>query len=122
MRFLNESCRRVERTESGHVWLRTIYTQSIPLPCDEARVCKAADVQAQTETWLVEESVTESWREIRLPEDLCRAAEQKYGSQFPRLEEFLGVVLQNLVNDEAAQMDEAEARIVEERLRDLGYI
>ena len=70
----------------------------------------------------VEESVTESWREIRLPEDLCRAAEQKYRSQFPGLEELLGFVLQSLVSEEAAQMDEAEARIVEERLRDLGYI
>jgi hypothetical protein len=38
------------------------------------------------------------------------------------LEQFLTFVLQELLRDDAAQMDQAEQRIIEERLKDLGYI
>jgi hypothetical protein len=61
-------------------------------------------------------------RDVRLPSELCRAAEQKFGERFGSLEQFLTFVLQELVRDEATAMDEAEARIIEERLKDLGYI
>jgi hypothetical protein len=66
--------------------------------------------------------VSESWREVRLPADLCRTAEEKFEKQFSSLEELISFVLRGLINDKAAQMDQAEARIIEERLRDLGYI
>jgi len=61
-------------------------------------------------------------REIRLPADLCAAAEKKFGRQFGHLEELLTFVLRDLLRDEASQMDAAEQRLVEERLRELGYL
>ena len=61
-------------------------------------------------------------REIRLPSQLCQAAEQKFGARFGTIESLLTFVLQELVRDDAAQMDQAELRVVEKRLRDLGYI
>jgi hypothetical protein len=66
--------------------------------------------------------MTESWREVRLPADLCGAAEQKYEKHFASLEDLVTFVLRALVNDEAAEMDRVEARIIEERLRSLGYL
>jgi hypothetical protein len=66
--------------------------------------------------------VTESLREVRLPADLCRAVEEKYGEHFASLEDLIGFILRTLASDKAAQMDQAESRIIQERLRDLGYI
>lgn len=66
--------------------------------------------------------MSENTRAVRLPEELCRAAEQRYGAQFESLEGLLEHLLQNLVGDAAAQMDESEQRIIEERLKNLGYI
>jgi hypothetical protein len=64
----------------------------------------------------------DNMREVRLPSELCQAAEQRYGARFGSLEQFLALVLQELLRDDAAQMDQAEQRIIEERLKDLGYI
>lgn len=66
--------------------------------------------------------MTASMREIRLPDELCRAAEEKFGQQFGSLEELVACVLRELLRDDASQADQAETRIIEERLRDLGYI
>ena len=64
----------------------------------------------------------ESLREIGLRSDLCDAAEEKYRDHFENLEELLTFVLRSLVNEEATEMDRAEARMIEERLRELGYL
>ena len=61
-------------------------------------------------------------REVRLPADLCAAIENKFGQQFGSVDEFLEFVLRELLRDEASQLDEQEQRIVEERLRELGYL
>ncbi|HEV7219318.1 MAG: hypothetical protein ACHP8A_14730 [Terriglobales bacterium] len=61
-------------------------------------------------------------RNLSLPFDLCKAAEEKYGNRFATLEQFLTHVLEHLVRDDAAKMDLEEQRIIEERLKDLGYI
>ena len=61
-------------------------------------------------------------REVRLPADLCAAAEKKFVQRFGSLEELLTFVLRDLLRDEALQLDHAEQRIIEERLRELGYI
>ena len=61
-------------------------------------------------------------REIRLPADLCAAAEEKFGRQFGNIEELLTFVLRDLLREEVSQMDAAEQRLVEERLRELGYL
>lgn len=61
-------------------------------------------------------------RDVRLPADLCAAAEKKFAHVFPSLEELLVCVLRDLSRDESAQFDRAEQRLVEERLRELGYL
>jgi len=61
-------------------------------------------------------------REIRLPEDLCAAAEKKFVQKFGSVEELLTFILRDLSRDEALQLDQAEQRMIEERLRELGYL
>jgi hypothetical protein len=63
-----------------------------------------------------------SMRDLQLPSGLCEAAERRFGKRFGKLEDFLAYVLQRLVSDDAQQMDQDEQRIIEERLKDLGYI
>jgi len=64
----------------------------------------------------------DSTREVRLPSRLCETAEQRFGTRFGTLENFLTHVLEQLVRDDASQMDQEEQRIIEERLKDLGYV
>jgi hypothetical protein len=61
-------------------------------------------------------------RTVHLPSALCDSVEKKYGARFGTLEEFLGYALRELVREDVARMDEEENRIVQERLRDLGYV
>jgi len=61
-------------------------------------------------------------RTVQLPAELCAAAEKRYGSVFGSLEELLVCILRDLANDDALKADEAERQLVEERLRDLGYL
>ena len=61
-------------------------------------------------------------RKIMLPEQLCRAAEQKYSPRFGTLEELLTATLNELLRDDALRMDEQEQQIIEERLKALGYV
>lgn len=61
-------------------------------------------------------------REVSLPAELCEAVERRFGEQFANIEEFLGFVLGELVRDDARRMDESDQRLIEARLRDLGYI
>ena len=59
---------------------------------------------------------------VQLPADLCAAAEKKFARKFSSVEELLASVLQDLTREEASQFDEAEQRLVEQRLRELGYL
>lgn len=61
-------------------------------------------------------------REIRLREDLCAAAEKKFEGRFGNVEELLTFLLREITQDAAVRMDEAEQRMIEERLKNLGYI
>lgn len=61
-------------------------------------------------------------REVQLPEDLCASAEKKFGHAFGSLEDLLTSILRDLSRDEAALADQAEQQLVEERLRELGYL
>jgi len=61
-------------------------------------------------------------RSVALPEELCSAAEQKFAHRFGGLEELLTAALEELVRDDALKMDEKEEKIIEERLKGLGYI
>ena len=59
---------------------------------------------------------------MRLPAELCAAIEKKFAGKFGSLEELLTFVLRDLSRDDAAQLDQNEQKLVEERLRDLGYL
>ena len=61
-------------------------------------------------------------REVRLPADLCDAAEKKFGASFPKVEDLLVFLLQDLLHDDSASFDQAEMQLIEQRLRDLGYM
>jgi hypothetical protein len=60
--------------------------------------------------------------EIRLPADLCAAAEEKFGGTFRSVEELVIFLLRELISRNSADMDRADQAVVEERLRALGYI
>jgi hypothetical protein len=61
-------------------------------------------------------------RVLELPADLCAQAERKFGQQFKNVSDLLIFVLNELLCERALQLDVREANIVEERLRELGYI
>jgi hypothetical protein len=57
-----------------------------------------------------------------LPEELCAAAERRFLPRFENLETLLEFVLRELIQDDADSLDQVEQAILEQRLRDLGYI
>jgi AAA+ superfamily predicted ATPase len=61
-------------------------------------------------------------RSVQLSDDLCVAAERRYQNVFGNIEQLLEAVLTELVRDEAAKLDEAEQQLVQQRLRELGYL
>ncbi len=61
-------------------------------------------------------------RSLRLPADLCADVEKKFGRQFSSLEELLTFSLRELLRDDASTADLQEERLVEQRLRELGYL
>jgi hypothetical protein len=62
------------------------------------------------------------YRTVNLPEDLCAAAEKRLASRFGSLETLMTFLLQEIVNNDAGKFDEAEEQMIEQRLKDLGYI
>ena len=62
------------------------------------------------------------FREVKLPAELCAAAEREFASTFASLEELLTFVLRDLLRQDAAHLDKAEQELVEQRLRELGYL
>jgi hypothetical protein len=62
------------------------------------------------------------FREVKLPAELCLAAERKFAAKFGCIEELLTFLLREVTEDAAVRLDEAEQRIIEERLKGLGYI
>jgi len=61
-------------------------------------------------------------RTVNLPADLCERAEKKFGGSFGSVEQMLEFVLTDLLRDDAAQADRQEQSVLEQRLRDLGYL
>jgi hypothetical protein len=61
-------------------------------------------------------------RTVTLPAELCLRAEKKFAQRFSTLEQLLEYALRELVRDDAAQTDEREQRMIEQRLKDLGYL
>jgi len=61
-------------------------------------------------------------RSVSLPEELCRSAEEKFSQRFGSVDALLIAILEQLVRDDASNMDEREMEIIEQRLRGLGYV
>lgn len=61
-------------------------------------------------------------RNVVLPEELCGRVEKKFQARFGSLDQFLCNVMTELLREEAAVLDEREQKIIEERLKGLGYI
>jgi hypothetical protein len=57
-----------------------------------------------------------------LSTELCQLAEEKFKSRFSSVDELLTAILNQLLVGEALIMDEGEQRLLEERLKALGYI
>lgn len=66
--------------------------------------------------------MTASLRQVNLPEDVCSAAEELYGKRFPSLEKLIVFLLEEITRRDAVRLDQEEQRIIEERLKALGYI
>jgi hypothetical protein len=66
--------------------------------------------------------MTDEMRAVRLPADLCAAAEKRFGQTFSNLEELLTFILRDLSRDDVSTLDQSEQRLVEQRLRELGYL
>jgi len=62
------------------------------------------------------------FRTVRLPEDLCQEAEKFLTGRFDNLEKLIGFLLQEIVRDDTTRLDQAEQELVQQRLRELGYI
>lgn len=62
------------------------------------------------------------YRTINLPEDLCGAAEKLLAGRFESVEALVSFVLQEIVKDDGLKFDQEEERLIEQRLKDLGYI
>ena len=61
-------------------------------------------------------------RTIKLAADLCEAAEKQFSANFGSIEELLESLLRELLRDDALKMDEQEHKVIEERLKALGYV
>lgn len=62
------------------------------------------------------------YRSVRLPEELCEQAEQWLKGRFESLEALITFALQEIIKDEGGKLDQEEEEMVQQRLRDLGYI
>ena len=78
-----------------------------------------------TPRWLAKmgsERLTTQNRTLSLPEDVCAEAEKWMAGRYENLEELLIFLLNEIVKNDAKKFDQVEEEIVEQRLRDLGYI
>ncbi len=62
------------------------------------------------------------YRTVHLPEAMWGAAEKLLAGRFENLEALLSFLLQEIVKDDTARFDRAEEQMIEQRLKDLGYI
>jgi hypothetical protein len=62
------------------------------------------------------------YRTIQLPEDLCATAENWLAGRFDNLEALLSFLLREVAKDNESTLDQTEQELVQQRLRELGYI
>ena len=61
-------------------------------------------------------------RVLHLPEALCAQAEHSVAPAFGGLEPLLTFILIEMLRDDSQKLDQADEKLIEARLRDLGYI
>jgi hypothetical protein len=61
-------------------------------------------------------------RNISLPEELCQRAEARFRNRFENLDEMVATLMAELLREDSAMLDRNEEKIIEERLKGLGYI
>jgi hypothetical protein len=61
-------------------------------------------------------------RTVSLPQDLCVEAERQFGSHFDNLEALLTFVLHEITKVDASLLDQAEEQMIDQRLKELGYL
>ncbi len=61
-------------------------------------------------------------RTVQLPEEVCADAEKWLAGRFDSLECLISFLLREIVKDEGGKLDRREEKIVQQRLRDLGYL
>ena len=61
-------------------------------------------------------------RTVQLPDALCADAEKWLAGRFESLEALISFLLQEIVKDEGSKLDQREEEIIQQRLKDLGYI
>jgi hypothetical protein len=61
-------------------------------------------------------------RTVSLPQDLCAEAEKQFGGRFDTVEALLTFVLQEITKADSSLLDQAEEQMIEQRLKDLGYL
>ena len=66
--------------------------------------------------------MTQQPRSIQLPESLCADAERQFGGKFENIEALLTFVLEELTRTDGTRLDESEEKMLEHRLRELGYL
>jgi hypothetical protein len=66
--------------------------------------------------------IVNTMRSVALQEELCAQAEERFRGQFGTIEELLEFLLRDLLRDDAVRADDAERRMIEQRLQDLGYL
>lgn len=66
--------------------------------------------------------MVDQYRSVQLPEDLCSEAEVWLKGRFESLEALIIFALQETINDQGAKLDQQEEEMVQQRLKDLGYI
>jgi hypothetical protein len=62
------------------------------------------------------------YRTVSLPDDLCAEAEKQLAGRFDSIETLLTFLLQEITKTDSNKFDRAEEQIIEQRLRDLGYM
>lgn len=63
-----------------------------------------------------------STRTVTLSSELCQLAEERFKARFGSIDELITAMLNQLLQEDALKMDEGEQRLLEERLKGLGYL
>jgi hypothetical protein len=59
---------------------------------------------------------------VNIPEDVYRAAQDRFGSHFKTVDELVEFALRELLRDDSATLDKSEQQMIRNRLKDLGYL